>query len=167
MEAPALGFTTNGHPHRLFPLHHRLHVLLVEDSEDDVFFFRYTLKKSGVPCELAHVADGAEALRYLESALSPAPAAETPRPDLVFLDLKLPSFSGFEILAWLRARAAADPPRVVILSGSDVASDRERARQHGAGDYLVKPLTVDQLRERLAAAASVDASTLPVAKSTE
>lgn len=123
-------------------------VLLVEDSEDDAFFFSRALRKTGLECTLRHLRDGVGALRYFGAAYSQTPTAETPRPDLVFLDLKLPASNGFEILQWLRQHADPALP-VTILSGSDDRGDRERARVLGAADYVVKPVSADYLRAQL------------------
>jgi DNA-binding response OmpR family regulator len=122
-------------------------VLVIEDSEDDMFFFRRVLQKAGVECTLIHIADGAAAIRYLEAAA--AHDAAHPWPDLVFLDLKLPTFSGFEILGWIRENNYEPVLDVAVLSGSEDTTDVQRALDLGATDYLVKPLPVDQLRARL------------------
>ena len=54
-------------------------VLLAEDSEDDAFFFRWTLHKCGFDCDLVHAADGVEAIKILQAGAN----AEMPalRPD--------------------------------------------------------------------------------------
>src|SRR3954449_11136995 len=93
-------------------------ILLVEDSEDDAFFFRRVLKRSGIEHSLRQAADGAAALRYLEAARAGADETKYPWPDLVFLDLKLPTFSGFEILTWIREQKM-EPLDVLVLSGSE------------------------------------------------
>jgi CheY-like chemotaxis protein len=118
-------------------------VLLVEDSEDDAFFFRWTLEKCGFPCDVVHAADGAAAIQQLEASLAGGRA-----PDLVFLDLKIPSFNGFEVLAWIRDRHFDPPLDVAVLSGSEHASDIQRAHSLGASAYYVKPLSMEQLRAR-------------------
>lgn len=120
-------------------------ILLVEDSEDDAFFFRWTLQKSGVSHQLTHVADGAAALDYLRAVQGGA----KPRPDVVFLDLKLPSYSGFEILEWIRQQSWPKALSVVVLSGSEHATDVSRAQSLGAAGYCVKPISAEQLRDRL------------------
>ena len=119
-------------------------VLLVEDSEDDAFFFRWTLDKCGLECDVVHAVDGAAAIERLEAVL----AGTAPRPDLVFLDLKIPTFTGFEILGWMRERHFDPPLDVAVLSGSEHASDIQRAHTLGATAYYVKPLSVEQLRAR-------------------
>lgn len=119
--------------------------LLVEDSEDDAFFFRWALRKCGLECELIHVADGGSAIRYLESIAQ----GQARRPDVVFLDLKLPTYSGFEILSWLQRNALHPALRVVILSGSEHTGDIGRATELGAAGYFVKPISAEQLRGEL------------------
>lgn len=126
-------------------------VLLVEDSEDDFFFFRRALNKTGLPSSLFHANDGGAALSYLEAALATPDDPAHPRPDLVFLDLKLPTFSGFEILTWIRQHAGYLALDVTVLSGSEDASDIARARSLGANGYLAKPVSTEELKSRLGA----------------
>ena len=120
-------------------------VLLVEDSEDDAFFFRWTLQKCGVSCELVHVVDGGAALSHLKDVLN----GRIARPDLVFLDLKLPMYSGFDVLTWIKAQHFDPPLTVFILSGSEHASDVARARELVAAGYFVKPISAQQLLRQL------------------
>jgi CheY-like chemotaxis protein len=126
-------------------------VLLIEDSEDDAYFFQRTLKKSCQPCEVIHLANGAEAMRYFQ-ALAAGGANAPRRPDFVFLDLKLPVFGGFEILERVDVRAFTPPLDVAILSGSPHESDIAMAKTLGATAYFVKPITREQLETRLGSA---------------
>src|SRR5438309_1616858 len=120
------------------------HVVLVEDLDDDAFFFQDALEETGVPAEVTHLKDGNEELDFLRSL--PIHACNV---DLVFLDLKLPGLNGFEILTWIRQQKFNPPFQVVILSGSDLSNDKVTARQLGIDQYLVKPLRVEKLRELL------------------
>ena len=140
-------------------------VLLVEDSEDDAFFFRHALKKAALPCALFHVADGGDALRYLEAAQADPGNPTQPLPDRVFLDLKLPTFSGFEILSWMGGRGLVPSLDITVLSGSEHASDIDRAMALGARSYLVKPISVEQLRARLQGRAPAGVATPDAAAS--
>jgi CheY-like chemotaxis protein len=114
-------------------------LLLVEDSEDDAFFFRRTLQKSEVGCSLQHVTDGAQAVEFLQNASS---SDDQHFPRVIFLDLKMPVLNGFEVLDWMRTQTFPAPMDVIVLSGSEHQHDRERAAQLGATDYLVKPVKV-------------------------
>jgi DNA-binding response OmpR family regulator len=124
-------------------------VLLIEDSFDDAFFFKRALNKTGIKCELTHVSDGATALAELEKCVTKN--AIKPPPDLVFVDLKLPIYDGFEILSWLRAHAGALPLHVAVLSGSEAAADIARAKSLGAEEYFAKPISTEKLRARFSA----------------
>lgn len=112
-------------------------LLLVEDSEDDAYFFGRTLQKSGLTCTVHRVANGAEAIDFLRTASASGVEA---LPQIIFLDLKMPVLNGFEVLDWLQTQTFSAPMRVVVLSGSEHPSDKERAARLGAADYLVKPV---------------------------
>jgi len=125
-------------------------VLLVEDSDDDAFFFQRALRKSEARFDVVRVNNGAEAIRFFETCFT---GTEQHRPvavpDYVFLDLKLPVLSGFEILEWLSSRRVLEQLKIAILSGSESVADLRRSAELGVNDYLVKPIPVSTLRERL------------------
>ncbi|HLP25395.1 MAG TPA: response regulator [Acidobacteriota bacterium] len=130
----------------MHPAPHSVRILLVEDSEDDLFFFKRSLKLAGAEAELVHQPDGRAAVTYLERVL----AGEERMPDMMFLDLKMPAFTGFEVLEWMGARQFSRPLPVAVLSGSEQPGDVERALALGATAYFVKPILVQQLRTRIA-----------------
>jgi len=121
-------------------------ILLVEDSDDDAFFFRRTLEKSGVTCQVHHVTNGAEAVDFL---LEASKLGKEKLPHAIFLDLKMPILNGFEVLDWMRAQTFPGPMQVIVLSGSDHEDDKKRASQLGASDYLVKPIKISDLHHLL------------------
>ena len=120
-------------------------ILLVEDSEDDVFLMKRALKEAGIKNPLFAVEDGEQAIAYLSGTGPFTDRAEHPLPKLLFLDLKLPLKSGHEVLAWIRKQELLKPLVVVVLTSSDEPSDVTRAYQLGANSYLVKPPTSEQL----------------------
>jgi CheY-like chemotaxis protein len=119
-------------------------VLLVEDSEDDAYFFGRTLRRSGATCALHHARDGEAALAFLRKAIG----SQT-LPQIIFLDLKMPLMNGFEALEWMRQQPELSGVPVVVLSGSEREDDVSRAREQGAAEYLVKPLRVADLSRLL------------------
>jgi CheY-like chemotaxis protein len=124
-------------------------ILLVEDSPDDVFFFRRAVHKTGLTALTHLAADGVEATDYLLNKGRFADATAFPPPDIMFLDLKLPHMNGFEVLEWMRRHAECPRTPVVVLTSSSQAEDQERAEALGAALFLTKPPSSDQLRQAL------------------
>lgn len=142
-------------------------LLLVEDTDDDLFFFRRLLKKAGVEPPLAVATNGQEAIDYLKRFIPGGSAAPLAPPQLVFLDLKLPLKSGFEVLEWMRDQPALSRVAVVVLSSSAEARDVAQAYASGAQGYLVKHPAASAIAEllrrvqALPADASVDRLEVP------
>jgi len=126
-------------------------VLLVEDNEDDVFALKRAFRKAEIDIPLQVVTDGQQALDYMAGAGRFGDRKAHPLPSLVFLDLKLPFFTGHEILRWIRQRSEFASLPVIILSGSDELRDHEQAQANGANGYLVKPISSQVLLETLRA----------------
>lgn len=117
----------------------KLPVLVVEDSEDDLFFFQRLIAKTGIATRLEVATDGQQAIAHLEQAISPhGEGRPVVVPKLIFLDLKLPLRSGFEVLAWIRQQPELSDVIVVVLSSSAEVCDVTQAFHFGAQDYLVK-----------------------------
>jgi CheY-like chemotaxis protein len=83
------------------------------------------------------------------AALKVAPAF---RPELCFLDIGLPVMDGYELAGKLReTQALARNARVVAVTGYGQDSDRQRAREAGFDEHIVKPVTFDLLIQALEA----------------
>lgn len=126
-------------------------VLLVEDSADDAFFFGWALARSGDSAELLHASDGGAAIRILDQARAPDGQRKAGCPDIVFLDLKMPVVSGFDVLIWLRERPFNPPLDLAILSGSNREADITRAKSLGVASFYTKPLRPSGLASHLTA----------------
>lgn len=113
-------------------------ILHVEDDADDAFFVAYAFGNQLPQCVLQRVKDGREAIDFLGGTGQFATQGSRSNPDLVLLDLKLPDVNGFEVLQWIRSQTRFKTLQVLILSGSSVEKDKERARQLGANAYFVK-----------------------------
>lgn len=129
-------------------------LLVVEDSEDDLFFFRRLIGKAGINLPVAVATDGQLAIDYLQRAIAATELIHPPVPSVVFLDLKLPLRSGLDVLEWMRTQKQLNRTAAVILSSSDEYRDVARAFALGAQGYLVKfpdPADFTTLLERVAA----------------
>jgi len=112
-------------------------LLLVED--DAVVRRALTLTLGARGYEVVGVGDGAAALAAVHRRI----------PDVVILDLGLPDLDGVEVLAGIRA---IGPIPVVVLSARQDQSDKVRALDAGADDYMTKPFGIEELLARLRAA---------------
>jgi PAS domain S-box-containing protein len=89
--------------------------------------------------ELVHTLDGLEIASEGTGAAGVARAREL-RPDLVLIDMQLPDFDGYEVLARLRAAPETAGIPCIALSANAMPEDIERARRSGFADYWTKPI---------------------------
>jgi two-component system phosphate regulon response regulator PhoB len=116
-------------------------VLLVEDDKFLRRACEASLRRRGF--EIVTATDGEEGLRL---------ARETPRPDVVLLDLLMPKMSGIEVLRALKGDAFTKTIPVVILSNSSRDEDKREAVQLGAVGYYVKAnLSLKELAAQVSA----------------
>jgi len=122
-------------------------VLYVEDEEDDVMLIRIAFKHAQIERPLAIAPDGREAIHYLLGTGRFSNRTLYPFPCLVLLDLNLPQLGGFEVLQRIRQEAHLATLPVIVFSSSEKVSDRARARELGATDYVPKPSRMERLTE--------------------
>jgi CheY-like chemotaxis protein len=115
-------------------------ILLVEDdpAHAEIVLRNLTVLHERVKC-IAHLSDGQQALDYLQREGAHKNPDDSPRPDLVLLDLRLPRVDGFEVLRRMKATEEVSHIPVVVLTTSDAHSDIAAAYESGACSYLVKP----------------------------
>jgi CheY-like chemotaxis protein len=114
-------------------------VLLVDDSENDIFLMRAAFQKAEFHWPLQEVHNGAEAIAYLKGEDRYSDRATFPIPTVMLLDLNMPKKNGFDVLTWVRTQADLKRLVVIVLSASVRPEDAERAYDLGANSFLVKP----------------------------
>lgn len=114
-----------------------VHILLVEDDEDDITLFKLALKKLPFPVTLTILTEGDEVLSYLNTA--------TERPDLVFLDLNLPRMHGRDVLRQTKGSVIGRLLPVFILTTSSAQGDIDYCLAYGAEQFLTKPASLAEL----------------------
>ncbi len=122
-------------------------ILLVEDSEDDVFLMKRALKEANILNPLQIAVHGQHAIDYLAGTGKYADRVQHPLPSLIFLDLKLPFKHGFEVLQWIREQPGLAAILVIVLTSSSEERDIQQAYRLGARSFLVKPPTPEMLVE--------------------
>ncbi len=125
-------------------------ILLVEDSELDAQQVLRALKRHRIANPVHHVRDGLQPMNYprqTEKVAAIGPAL----PGVLFLDLRLPGMSGYEILERIQEQARCARMLRVVLSQLGELQMIERAYALGADSYLVKPLREDDLLDLIAA----------------
>jgi CheY-like chemotaxis protein len=120
-------------------------ILHVEDDTNDVLLFQHACQKASIDCDLRSVADGAEAIAYLDGRCGFGDRQKHPLPELVLLDLKLPRVDGFEVLEWIRKGGQFRRLPVVVFSSSNHEADVKRAYEAGANSFLLKPTDFNTL----------------------
>lgn len=110
-------------------------VLHVEDDLDHADLVDRCLSRHRPESRILRMEDGEAALAYLARSGDGA----APRPQLILLDLRLPKIDGIDFLRTVKATPALAAIPVVVLTTSSSKSDVERAYQHHANSYLVKP----------------------------
>ncbi|ADO68218.1 response regulator [Stigmatella aurantiaca] len=117
----------------------RFRVLAVDDDSTVLASARAVLESAGM--EVVTLSDA----RNLFSSL------QRHHPDLLLLDVAMPSVDGLELLSQLRAEPAWRNLTIVFHTSRDTATERVRAFQLGVDDYLLKPVQPSELRVRLLA----------------
>jgi len=112
-------------------------ILIIEDEKDVATYVAKALKEHGYAVDVAR--DGRQGIEK----------ATSQDYDLVVLDMMLPHADGWEVLGAIRK--SGKDTRVLVLTALDSTSDKVRALDRGADDYLVKPFAGAELTARVRA----------------
>jgi CheY-like chemotaxis protein len=138
-----------------------IHLPLLDYSNDmttEIEEFKVAPRRILVVDDHAKVADSLAALLTLvghttEIAYTSAQALERVasfNPEVVLLDLGLPEMDGYELAGRLRHTPQCATARLIALNGYGTAEDRQRSREAGFDDHLVKPADLDTLQRAIA-----------------
>jgi CheY-like chemotaxis protein len=113
-------------------------LVMVDDDEDDCLLVEAALYEAYLKCDFHCVKDGLQVLDYLNRRGSYHDADSAPRPDLILLDLNLPSMSGREVLQKLKADPRFRAIPIIILTTSSNEEDVAFCYDAGANTYIIK-----------------------------
>jgi CheY-like chemotaxis protein len=103
-------------------------ILVVEDNEDNRDVVVYRLKSMGY--EILEASNGLEALKVTAQS----------KPDLIFMDLKMPVMDGWEATEALRKTEWGRELPIIALTAHTDEEDRQKAFQVGCDDFVAKPV---------------------------
>lgn len=118
-----------------------IELLLVEDNPGDVRLTQEALKDSKLIVRMHHAEDGVEAMQFLRRE---GRYADSPRPDIILLDLNLPRKDGREVLAEIKATPELKNIPIVVLTTSDDERDILTTYSLHANCYITKPVDFDR-----------------------
>jgi chemotaxis family two-component system response regulator Rcp1 len=122
-------------------VHRPIEILLAEDNPGDVRLTQEAFKEGRILNQLHVVSDGMEALAFLRQE---GEYKESPRPDLILLDLNMPRMNGRELLGVIKQDESLRRIPVVILTTSDAEEDIARSYDMHANCYVSKPVDFDR-----------------------
>lgn len=114
-------------------------VLIVDDSPTEVHVLKTWLEKNGF--ETLTAENGEEGVK----------TAKSEKPDLIVMDVVMPGMSGFQATRQLHKDADTANIPVLIVTTKDQETDKVWGMRQGAADYLVKPVTEQQLVDKVKA----------------
>jgi CheY-like chemotaxis protein len=121
---------------------HKMKVLVVDDSGDAAQSAVMLLETLGHDARIAP--DGGAAMKMALEYV----------PDLILLDIGLPGVDGLQVAKWIRNQPALKHAVLIAVTGYGRESDRERSREAGFDQHLVKPVDFARIESILSAGAS-------------
>src|SRR5262245_24630519 len=121
------------------PVMARTRILIIEDERGLTDVLSYNLQREGYETVVAH--DGQEGLRKAQTLL----------PDLILLDLMLPTLGGLEVCRELRSGERTRQVPILMLTAKAEETDQVVGFSMGADDYVTKPFSVKVLLQRIKA----------------
>ncbi len=114
------------------------HFLVVDDNRDSADSLAMLLSSQGGVVRTAY--DGADALKLVA----------TLRPDVVLLDIAMPTLNGYEVARRMRSLPGGANCLLIALTGFGQAADKRRSEAGGFDGHLVKPVDFDALTKMVA-----------------
>ena len=116
-------------------------ILMLEDSESDIFLLRHALDELAEEYELTVFRDGEQAVRHLTNSRTSKLEVE---PCVVLLDLHLPRVDGMEVLRAIREESRFGEVPVILCTSGATPEQQAAIRALGA-QYRPKPSDLDEV----------------------
>ncbi len=122
----------------------RTTILLVEDDPGDQELTRRALQDDIIRVDLRVVSDGKEALDYLLRKGEFEDPRDSPRADMILLDLNMPRVDGKQVLERMRDDPDLGQIPVIVLTTSKEEEDVMRSYDLGCKSFIQKPVEVEK-----------------------
>jgi len=121
-------------------------ILLIDDDAVTNYLNQILLEELQVAKEIAICTNGEKALKYLLTVCK-----SNQSPELILLDLNMPVLDGFGFLEKYKQAHLNEVCKstIAVLSSSSNPRDQEKVKQTGLAQYLIKPLSAEQLKALL------------------
>lgn len=113
-------------------------ILLIDDEKDFGFFIKENLEFTG-GYSVTVATNGKDGISI----------AMRQKPDLIILDIVMPHMTGFEVLETLKANKDTTTIPVMMLTAVDTDEAKEKALRLYTEDYIVKPVSMLELRTKI------------------
>ncbi len=115
----------------------RYHIHVVDDELTNIIFLEKMLKSDGFKVSVSR--SGTECLENIRGSI----------PDLILLDVMMPEMSGYETCSLIRQDPSLSNIPVIFVTALDDRDAITKAYKSGGTDYVVKPVRLDELREKI------------------
>lgn len=116
-----------------------MHALVIDDSRAMRMILKQILQEMGF--QVSEAGNGREALDRLR---------QMEKADIALVDWNMPEMNGFEFVCAVRAEAAYNDVRLMMVTTESEMSQMVKALEAGANEYVMKPFTKEVIREKLA-----------------
>ncbi len=111
-------------------------ILIIDDSESDTTLMAEAINDATISNSVHVLHDASSAIDFLNNKDT---YKDAPRPDLIFLDLKMPEFDGLEFLRVVKADPKLLQIPIIVLTASDTSEDVSESYLQHANCFIKKP----------------------------
>lgn len=124
-------------------------VLMVEDNIDHADLMMEALFNFNIKNVVKHLLDGEEAIKYLKNEPPYQDVIKHKKPDIIFLDIRMPRQGGIETLKIIKQDLNLQHLPVMMISTSSANPEIEECYKLGASGYMTKPLQFDEFTRKM------------------
>jgi len=128
--------------------HSKINLLVIDDDDINIFIISKIVEKTGYDVEICAKHNGQLAIDYIKDLVDSQQAL----PQLVLIDINMPILNGWEFIEAFEALDLKATNDMYMLSSSVYENDIEKAKSYkSVKGFISKPLSIDRLKELLAA----------------